>query len=332
MARSAQQKLKLLYLESILEEDSDEQHPISTAQLIESLAALGISAERKAIYDDMEALREFGLDIVQVRGKPGGYFLASRDFELPELKLLVDAVQSCKFLSARKSMDLIAKLERLTSRYAATSLRRQVYVTGRVKTMNESIYYNVDKLHDAILHNSRITFQYFDWGVDRERHFRPGPYEASPYALCWNDENYYLIAHSPRHGMTHYRVDKMVSITQTGEERFLPEEARDLDLAVYVKKTFGMFSGRDQTVKLRFHNSLAGVVIDRFGRDSMLIPDGPDHFTLTAEVAVSPMFFSWVLMLGAKARILSPDSVVADFLKLCRETTAQYDVPPEADA
>ncbi len=325
MARSEKQKLKLLYLKQILEEESDEDHPISTAALIEKLQALNIRAERKSIYSDIDALREFGMEILFQPGPSGGYYLASRMFELPELKLLVDAVQSCKFLSERKSMALIRKLAHLTSNHEASSLRRQVYVTGRVKTMNESIYYNVDKLHDAISKNSRITFRYFDWGVDRERHFREGPYEASPYALCWNEENYYLIAHSPRHGLTHYRVDKMVSITQTGEPRIILEEARDLNLAAYVKKTFGMFSGMTQTVKLLFHNSMAGVVIDRFGRESMLIPEGPAHFTLTTEVAVSPLFFSWVMMLGDKAKILAPQAVADEFLALCETATAQYE-------
>lgn len=215
MARSEKQKLKLLYLKQILEEQTDENHPITTQQLVERLAEMGIRAERKSIYSDMACLQEFGMDVCTAHGRGGGYFLASREFELPELKLLVDAVQSSRFLSERKSVELISKLEKLASRYDAGSLRRQVTVSGRVKTMNESIYYNVDRIHDAIASDVQITFRYFDWGVDRERHYRDRLYTASPYALCWDDQNYYLIAHSERHGLTHYRVDKMMRITKT---------------------------------------------------------------------------------------------------------------------
>lgn len=325
MAKSENQKLKLLYLKQILEEQTDENHPLSTQRLIELLAHEGITAERKSIYDDIQCLQAFGMDICTVKGRGGGYFLASRDFELPELKLLVDAVQSSRFLTQRKSMELISKLERLAGVHEAGSLRRQVTVSGRVKTMNESIYYNVDRIHDAIAHNVQISFRYFDWGVDRERHYRPNAYSASPYALCWDDQNYYLIAHSARHGLTHYRVDKMTHITETKNPRFFDDAARSLDLSKYGRSVFGMFSGAAQSVRMRFHNSLAGVVIDRFGRDVMLIPDGAEHFIFTAEITVSPTFFGWLSGFGSRARLLAPDAVVQEYLRLSREALAQYD-------
>ena len=324
MARAEKQKLKLLYLRQILEEQTDENHPVTAQQLLELLAEKGIKAERKSIYSDMACLQEFGLDICTAHGRGGGYFLASREFELPELKLLVDAVQSSRFLSERKSVELIAKLETLASRYDAGSLRRQVTVSGRVKTMNESIYYNVDRIHDAIANDVQITFRYFDWGVDRERHYRDRTYTASPYALCWDDQNYYLIAHSARHGLTHYRVDKMMRITKTGKRRVMDDTVRSLDLSKYGKSVFGMFSGETQTVKMRFHNSLAGVVIDRFGRDIMLIPDGEEHFIFTAEIAVSPIYFGWMSGFGDRARILYPQSVIEEYKKLCGPAVEQY--------
>jgi len=324
MARSEKQKLKLLYLKSLFEQRTDESHPISMQGIIEELAAVGISAERKSLYDDIACLQEFGMDIIQMKGPSGGYYLASREFELPELKLLVDAVQASKFLTSKKSMELIQKLETLASRNDAGALRRQVVVSGRVKTMNESIYYNVDRIHEAIAHNSQIDFQYFDWGIDGRRHYKLGIYTASPYALIWDDQNYYLIAHSQRHGMTHYRVDKMEQIVQNGEPRYFDDEARKLDLSQYGKSVFSMFGGESTPVKMRFHNSLCGVVIDRFGRDLILIPDGPEHFIFTAEVSVSPNYFGWMAGFGDRAKILWPDSVIGQFLKLCQPAVDQY--------
>lgn len=325
MPKSENQKKKLLLLKAFFERETDETHPVSMAAILEYLESHGVSAERKSVYSDVQTLQECGMDLVSIRGKNGGYYLASREFELPELKLLVDAVQSSKFLTDKKSMALIRKLEQLASRHEATQLRRQVVVRGRVKTMNESIYYNVDRIHDAIAENTQIRFRYFDWGVDGGRHYREGPYLASPYALCWDDENYYLIAHSERHGITHYRVDKMDRIQQTGTPRVHTEESRNLNLADYSKKVFGMFGGEEITVKIRFSNSLAGVVIDRFGRDTMRIPDGPDHFTITTGVIDSPLFYGWLAGFGTKARLLHPQHVVNEFTEVLRETLSQYE-------
>lgn len=324
MAKSEGQKLKLLYLRELLENESDENHPISTQRIIEYLGAHSITAERKAVYNDIECLQEFGMDILHKPGRGGGYYLASREFELPELKLLVDAVQSSKFLTSKKSMQLIEKLGKLVSIHEAGTLKRQVAVSGRVKTMNESIYYNVDKLHEAIAENSKITFRYTEWGVDGQRHERPGLYEASPYALVWEDENYYLVAHAERHGITHYRVDKMTQIKTTGTPRFISPDTKALDAASYGKNVFGMFGGERTSVRMRFHNSLAGVVIDRFGKDTMLIPDGKDHFIFTMDIAVSPMFLGWMAGFGDLARILTPQSVVDAYLSLCEPSIKQY--------
>ena len=267
MAKSEGQKLKLLYLKKFLEEQTDENHPANTERILEYLASHDIKAERKSIYSDIACLQDFGMDVVHQPGRGGGYYLASREFELPELRLLVDAVQSSKFLTTKKSMELISKLSQLASHHEAGSLKRQVMVTGRVKTMNESIYYTVDQLHEAIAKNSRIKFRYMEWGMDRQRHERPGVYEASPYGLVWDDENYYLVAHSPRHGMTHYRVDKMAGIQMTGEPRLITPEAKSISAAAYGRNVFGMFGSETTSVRMRFHKSLAGVVIDRFGAD-----------------------------------------------------------------
>ena len=309
MARSEKQKLKLLYLKQILEEQTDENHPITTQQLVEQLAEMGIRAERKSIYSDMACLQEFGMDVCTAHGRGGGYFLASREFELPELKLLVDAVQSSRFLSERKSVELISKLEKLASRYDAGSLRRQVTVSGRVKTMNESIYYNVDRIHDAIASDVQITFRYFDWGVDRERHYRDRLYTASPYALCWDDQNYYLIAHSERHGLTHYRVDKMGQAEVTDLPREGVEQFSQIDVTSYTNQTFGMFAGEESVVTMEFPKRLIGVVLDRFGREVDIRPMSDTIFRVRAKVAVSGQFFGWLAGIGPDARIAAPEAV-----------------------
>jgi len=324
MPKSDRQKLKLLLLRDLLMQHSDAEHPISMQAILDELKTQGVSAERKSVYSDLQCLQEYGMDILLRRGKYGGYFLASREFELPELKLLVDAVQSSRFLTEKKSVELISKLEKLASSYEAGQLRRQVVVSGRVKSMSESIYYNVDRIHEAIARNSRIRFRYFDWGPDRERHYRPRAYLADPIALCWADENYYLIADSERHGITHYRVDKMDDIRITGKPRRETPERANLCLTDYAKSVFSMFGGEIKSVRMRFHNSLAGVVLDRFGQDSILAPDGPEHFTFTAKIAVSPMFLSWLAGFGGRAKILFPEDVAAQYVALLRESLAQY--------
>ncbi len=308
MAKSEKQKLKLLVLKDYLEQNSDEEHPVSIAQMVDYLASQGIPAERKSLYSDIAFLEEYGLDILHDRGKNGGYYLASRTFELPELKLLSDAVQSCKFLSHKKSLDLIQKLEGLTSHHQASQLRRQVVVSGRVKSMNESIYYNVDRIHEAIADGVTITFRYFNLGPDKEKVFRDKTYQVSPHALCWQDENYYLIATSPDHGITHYRVDKMDHITATTEKAL----AVDLDLSAYTKAVFSMFGGNAISVQLRFHKSMVGVILDRFGKDIMLVPDG-EYILFTTDIVLSPIFYGWLTSLAPKVQIVRPQSAAEEY-------------------
>ena len=312
MAKSSNQKLKLLYLLRFLMQNSDESHPLSTAQLIEELAANNISAERKSIYDDIEALRLFGIDVIQVKGKNGGYYIGERDFELPELKLLVDSVQSSKFITQDKTYKLIKKIENLASVYDGQLLQRQVFVTNRVKSMNESIYYAVDTVSDAITQNKKIRYQYFEYTVDKERRFRHDGkfYEVSPFALIWDDENYYLLAwDSESQKMKHYRVDKMFKVSMTDLEREGIKEFEKVDMSAYTKTVFGMFGGNEQKVKLRFSNKLVGVVLDRFGRDTIIIKDGDEHFTVSVNVVVSQHFLAWVFGFGTDAEIISPEEI-----------------------
>ena len=312
MAKSPNQKLKLLYLIRFLMQNSDENHPLSMAQIISELENNGISAERKSIYDDMEALRIFGFDVIKVGGKNGGYYIGERDFELPELKLLVDSVQSSKFITQDKTCKLIKKIENLASIYDGQLLQRQVYVSNRVKSMNESIYYAVDVISDAITQGKKIRYQYFEYTVSKERRFRHGGavYEVSPFALIWDDENYYMLAwDSASQKMKHYRVDKMHGVSLTDEKREGTEEFEKVDMSSYTKTVFGMFGGEEQKVKLRFANHLVGAVLDRFGRDTIIIKDGEEHFTFTVSVVVSEQFLAWVFGFGTEAEIVSPEQV-----------------------
>lgn len=312
MAKSPNQKLKLLYLMRILLTKTDENHPMTVAEMIAALAEYDVSAERKSIYDDLEALRLFGLDVVQTKTKTTGYYIGSRDFELPELKLLVDSVQSSKFITAKKTLSLIKKIESLASCYDAQLLQRQVYVRGRVKSMNESVYYNVDELSDAISRDRKIRFRYYEYAVSKERRFRRDGefYTASPYALMWDDENYYMLAWDETFGqLRHYRVDKMTEIRATEEPRGGRAAFEALDMSAYSRMVFGMFTGEEQTVRLRFSSHLVGAVIDRFGRDVVIVADGEEHFTVALDVIVSPQFYAWLFGFGADVEILSPAGV-----------------------
>ena len=327
MARSANQKLKCLYLRQFLLENTDEAHPVTVSQMIDYLARHDIAAERKSIYDDIDGLRSYGLDIEYRKAQDGGYFIANREFQLPELKLLVDAVQSSKFLSLRKSNELIVKLEKLASRHEAQALRRQVYVAHRIKNMNESIYYNVDALHSAIAAGSRITFRYFDWDMNGKKKYRHEGkrYRISPWALLWDDENYYLVGYDAEHTeRRHYRVDKMESITQTGEERLGKELFAGFDPAAYSRKVFGMYGGEPQKVTLRFESSMSNIVFDRFGRELILTPDREGGFTVTVEVVPSPQFFAWLTGLGAPVKILSPQPIVQQFCDYLQNVLDAY--------
>lgn len=306
MPRSAHQKEKLLTLLDILFRDTDEDHPMPLTGLIEALERQGISAERKSIYADLDTLRQRGWDIVLDRGR--GYYLAWRPFELPELKLLVDAVQSSKFISEGKSRSLIKKLESLCSRYQAVALQRQVFVSGRAKTMNEAVLYSIDAIHEAIGQNRQISFRYFDYNVKKEKVFRHGGkvYQVSPVGLLRSDESYYLVA-LVQGEKRHYRVDRMAQLRVTDQKR--EPGCDDLDMAAYTRRHFGMFSGQQRQVKLRCPNNLAHVMLDRFGLDTMLIPDGENHFTLTVDVAVSQQFFGWLFGLGPEVEVLEPQDV-----------------------
>ncbi|MBQ9941406.1 MAG: WYL domain-containing protein [Christensenellaceae bacterium] len=329
MAGNSNQKIKILYLQQMLLEQTDEEHPLSMDKLLSQLQAMGVTAERKSIYSDIETLRQFGMDICVAKGKNGGYYLASRTFELPELKLLVDSVQASKFITERKSMSLIKKLVSLGSIYEGQLIQRQVLVKNRIKSMNESIYYNVDAIHNGIGQGKKISFRYFEYDMRKNKRFRHGGerYCVSPFALTWDDENYYMIAYDSDAGIIkHYRVDKMDRIQLEN----LPREGKDkfaqIDMSQYTTRVFSMFTGEERQVTLRIENSLVGVVIDKFGKDVIIGRADEQHFTVSPRVVVSSKFFAWVASLGGQAVITSPRAVAEEYEAYIRDVlTAQQD-------
>lgn len=328
MAKNSGQKLKLLYIVKILAEDSDENHIISTKELIQKLALYGISAERKSIYDDIARLQDFGYDIIQsAENRNGaGYYMASRDFELAELKFLVDAVQSTRFITQKKSNELIRKLEHLTSRYDAKQLQRQVYVNGRIKTDNESIYYLIDALHKAIQENRQISFQYLEWNDKKQLVPRKNgsEYIVSPWMLISNEENYYLVAYDEAAArIKHYRVDKMSQICVLKENRIGGEHYKKWNPAEYMSQTFGMYGGHTEEVSLVFPSHLIGVVIDRFGRDIPIRPVG-EKLKARVKVAVSPPFFGWLAGVGSEIQIQAPEKVRTEYTEWLETLLKEY--------
>ncbi len=316
---SGNQKIKILYLMKILLERTDDAHGLTLEEITEALLGYGIDAERKTVYDDFEVLRTFGMDLEKRKdGRCVRYYVASRSFELPELKLLVDAVQSSKFITHKKSLGLIKKLEQFASTHQAQQLSRQVFVSNRVKTMNESIYYTVDYIHEAISGNRKISFQYFRWNEKKEKvlSHEGKRYSVSPFALTWDDENYYMIAYdSEAQIVKHFRVDKMLHLKVLDEIRDGHELFRDFDMALYSQKTFGMFGGKEETVTLRCKNTLAGIIIDRFGRDTLFTNQTEDSFEIHVKVSVSPTFLAWLMTFGSDITVLAPESVKQRYIE-----------------
>ena len=328
MPKGTNQKFKLYRLAQLMLEQTDDEHYITMPEILAGLRNYGITADRKSIYQDLKDLEVLG---IEVEGEPDGkgyhYHVVSRPFELPELKLLVDAIQSSRFITEKKTNALIRKLEKLVSRYEANRLQRQVFVSGRIKTMNESIYYAVDTIHNAISDNKKIRFQYYQWNVKKEMVLRRDGtfYEISPWGLSWDSENYYLVGFDSEAGeIRHYRVDKMLRIQMTDKAREGKEHFRKLDMADYAKKSFGMFGGEEKTVKLLVDHQLAGVIVDRFGKDVRMIPVDEKHFTVSVTVMVSSQFLGWIFSLGEKVEILGPEEVKEQMRREGERLLKQY--------
>ena len=329
MPKSNNQKLKLWALYRILFENTDENNPMTMPQILTELGRYGISAERKSVYSDIDLLVNAGVDIVSEKRDRYVYYMGSRYFQLPELKLLVDCVQASKFITAKKSAELIGKLEGLASKHQATELQRQVYISDRVKTFNEKIYYNIDFLYNAINTNRKISFRYYSYNTVNEKKFKNNgnDYVVSPYTMVYSDDNYYLVAHYPKYdGVSNFRVDKMTDIKVLDEKRVDIKTVTDgsFNIADYTKKIFNMYRGRTETVTFLCDESILSVVIDRFGDRVHIRKDSKEKYSVTVKADISPTFFSWVFMLGNKVKLVSPETVVEEYKKTLKENIDNY--------
>lgn len=326
MAKSENQKQKLLYLLKFFYEETDEEHTLTVNEIIEKLERNGISAARRSIYDDIRTLQDFGVDIVMRKSKTCEYFLASRLFETAELRILIDSVQSSRFITKKKSESLIKKLKGLTSKPQARDFSGQIYIYDRIKSMNECIFYNVDTLHHAIAENRKITFRYFDYNIKREKVYRKkgSYYCTNPIALTFDNENYYLIAYNEKFDdFVHYKVDRMADISVSEQRRSMPE--KPFNAASYVKPIFSMFDGETEHITAIFDNAYLNLVIDRFGDNVRLQELENDCFQVEFKAAVSPTFLSWMIGFGDGAIIVSPEWVADEIKRLALETANMYE-------
>lgn len=329
MPRGSNQKFKFTYLMKIMAEKTDDEHSLTMPQILEELEKYEVSAERKSIYEDFKDMSKLGIDVIkEQRGRETFYHIAGREFELAEVKLLIDAVQSAKFITQKKSKSLISKVKNFVSEHQAKQLQRQIVINDRVKTMNESVYYNVDDIHTAINQNRKIKFKYYKWDIDKKLVERHGGsyFVVSPWALLWDDENYYMIAFDDwDNKIKHYRVDRMMYIEVGNDERAGKEEFKNFDMAKYSKATFGMYHGEKTKVCIKFANHMCGVFIDRFGKDTLFRKIDENHSELIVDINVSPQFFGWIFSLGNDVEIVSPVEVVNELREYTKKFIMKYE-------
>ena len=329
MPRGSNQKFKFTYLMKVMAEKTDDEHSLTMPQILEELEKYEVSAERKSIYEDFKDMSKLGIDVIkEQRGRETFYHIAGREFELAEVKLLIDAVQSAKFITQKKSKSLISKVKNFVSEHQAKQLQRQIVINDRVKTMNESVYYNVDDIHTAINQNRKIKFKYYKWDIDKKLVERHGGsyFVVSPWALLWDDENYYMIAFDDwDNKIKHYRVDKMMYIEVGNDERAGEEEFKNFDMAKYSKATFGMYHGEKTKVCIKFANHMCGVFIDRFGKDTLFRKIDENHSELIVDINVSPQFFGWIFSLGNYVEIVSPKAVVNELREYTKKFIMKYE-------
>ena len=329
MPRGSNQKFKFTYLMKIMAEKTDDEHSLTMPQILEELEKYEVSAERKSIYEDFKDMSKLGIDVIkEQRGRETFYHIAGREFELAEVKLLIDAVQSAKFITQKKSKSLISKVKNFVSEHQAKQLQRQIVINDRVKTMNESVYYNVDDIHTAINQNRKIKFKYYKWDIDKKLVERHGGsyFVVSPWALLWDDENYYMIAFDDwDNKIKHYRVDKMMYIEVGNDERSGKEEFKNFDMAKYSKATFGMYHGEKTKVCIKFANHMCGVFIDRFGKDTLFRKIDENNSELIVDINVSPQFFGWIFSLGNDVEIVSPKEVVNELREYTKKFMLKYE-------
>lgn len=329
MSRGTNQKFKLSFLSRIMLQKTDDEHSLTMPQIIAELEKYDITAERKSVYQDFQDMTDkLGIEIIKEQiGRETYYHVGAREFELAEVKLLIDAIQSSKFITQTKSRELITKIKNFVSEYQARELQRQVFINDRVKNMNESVYYNVDDIYNAINQNRKIRFKYYKWSVEKKlvpRH-NGAWFVVSPWALTWDDENYYMVAFDDlEHKIKHYRVDKMMRISVEEEMREGKEIFKNFDMAAYSKATFGMYSGNRRKVHIQFPNNMCGVFIDRFGKEIRIRKVDEDSSIVAVDVAISPQFYGWIFSLGRAVKVVGPEEVVKQMRLAAKDFAANY--------
>lgn len=326
MSRGTNQKFKLSYLSRIMLEKTDDEHSLTMPQIMTELEKYDVTAERKSVYQDFQDMEKLGIEIIKEQiGRETYYHVGAREFEIAEVKLLIDAIQSSKFITQTKSRELITKIKKFVSEYQARQLQRQVFINDRVKNMNESVYYNVDDIYTAINDNRKIKFKYYKWSIEKKLVARHNGdwFVVSPWALTWDDENYYLVAYDDLDSkIKHYRVDKMMRLSVEGDMREGKEIFKNFDMAAYSKATFGMYSGKKTRVHIQFPNNMCGVFIDRFGKEVSFRKVDEDNSSVAVDVAISPQFFGWIFSLGREVKVVGPDEVV-DQMKIAADEFAR---------
>ena len=329
MEKTYNQKLKLLYLVEIFEKYTDEDNSLTVKKIISLLQDKEISVERKTLYKDIELLENYGYDIVvKKEGKENSYFLATRNFELAEVKMLIDVIQASKFLTVKKAHHLIGKLKTLVSKNEANKIQRQIYSYEANKYINETIYTNIDAIHNAIANNKIITYNYWQWDSDKKMKNRHNNklYTASPFALVWNDENYYLVAYdNESEKIKNYRVDKMRNVQITNIDRKGHEQFKEENIASYSKKIFSMYGGKLEKVTLQFTENMIGVIVDRFGAEVKIHKLANNMYEVNVEVMCSDHFLGWILSLGGGVKIINPENVKEQMRNLLKKSLDLYE-------
>ena len=321
-------KIKLLKIWEILKQDSDENNPLTTNQIIDKLAASGIVCDRRTLYQDIAALNSYGYEVECRKGQhSNGYYVLDRNFDVPELRILIDAVQAASFISPKKTEELTDKIAALGGSYRADILKKNIVEFNTTKHSNEHIYYTVNTIEDAILAEKKIAFQYFDLNERHERVFRKNgeKYKANPVAMVFSNDNYYLMCYHDNHdNITTYRIDRMLNAEMLSDEINTKVRSKALSISKHRKQVFSMFGGEIQTVRFEADRDMLDVIFDKFGEDMSITSLGTDKISFSAEVQISPMFFGWCCSFGERIRIISPNSVQKDLSDYILMLAFQY--------
>ena len=321
-------KIKLLRIWEILKQDSDENNPLTTNQILVKLSESGIICDRRTLYQDIAILNSYGYEVICKKGQhSNGYYVIDRSFDVPELRILIDAVQAASFISPKKTAELTDKIAALGGSYRADILKKNIVEFNTTKHNNEHIYYSVNAIEDAILAGKKISFQYFDLNESHERVFRKNgeKYLVNPVAMVFSNDNYYLICYHDNHdGITTYRIDRMLNVSVSEQEINKAAQPKGLNIAKHRKQSFSMFGGKTETVKFEADKDLLDVIYDKFGEDTQIRPLGNGKISFTADVEISPMFFGWCCSFGKRLKIIAPFTMVALVSNYIKELAQIY--------